>query len=192
VALRRDSVGPAHPQARDPHHEHHSDGRGRAAIWLIGSADFTGIGRSVSDGTSQTLNVAFSKLPSPGQSNCLPVQRNDPQVKAVTYSYASGNGIVDQNANELWTVLVCKPWLDGEFGTTTFATAPGGRPTPVNTYGRQLLWSQAVAINEKPTASLIQAKQATYSGIVNSIQQNNPISRQGAMTGAMRLTAPQM
>ena len=105
-----------------------------AAIWLIGRpADFTGIGRSVSDGISQTLNVAFSKLPSPGQSNCLPVQRNDPQVKAVTYSYASGNGIVDQNANELWTVLVCKPWLDGEFGTTTFATSPGGQQTLVNT-----------------------------------------------------------
>ena len=146
-----------------------------AAIWLIGRpADFTGIGRSVSDGISQTLNVAFSKLPSPGQSNCLPVQRNDPQVKAVTYSYASGNGIVDQNANELWTVLVCKPWLDGEFGTTTFATSPGGQQTLVNSYARQLLWAQAVAINEKPTASLIQAKQATYSGIANSIQQNDP------------------
>jgi hypothetical protein len=146
-----------------------------AAIWLIGRpADFTGIGRSVSDGISQTLNVAFSKLPSPGQSNCLPVQRNDPQVKPVTYSYASGNGIVDQNANELWTVLVCKPWLDGEFGTTTFATSPGGQQTLVNTYARQLLWAQAVAINEKPTAALIQAKQATYSGIANSLQQNDP------------------
>ena len=146
-----------------------------AAIWLIGRpADFTGLGRSVSDGISQTLNVAFSKLPSPGQSNCLPVQRSDPQVKAVTYNYASGNGIVDQNANELWTVLVCKPWLDGEFGTTAFATSPGGQQTPVNIYARQLLWAQAVAINEKPTAALIQAKQATYSGIVNSIQQNDP------------------
>ena len=119
-----------------------------AAIWLIGRpADFTGLGRSVSDGISQTLNVAFSKLPSPGQSSCLPVQRNDPQVQPVTYNYSSGNGTVDQNANALWTVLVCKPWLDGEFGTTNFATSAGGQQTPVNTYARQLLWAQAIAIN---------------------------------------------
>ncbi len=146
-----------------------------AAIWLIGRpADFTGIGKSVSDGISQSLNVAFSRLPSPGQSNCLPVQRDDPQVRPVTYNYASGNGVVDQNANELWTVLVCKPWLDGEFGTTNFATAQGGAQTPVNTYARQLLWAQAIAVNEKPTPALIQAKQASYAGIASDIQQNNP------------------
>ena len=146
-----------------------------AAIWLIGRpADFTGVGKSVSDGISQTLNVAFSRLPSPGQSNCLPVQRNDPQVRPVTYNYASGNGVVDQNANELWTVLVCKPWLDGEFGTTNFATSQGGAQTPVNTYARQLLWAQAVAMNEKPTPALIQSKQASYAGIASNIQQNNP------------------
>ena len=146
-----------------------------AAIWLIGRpADFTGVGAAVSDGISQTLNVAFSKLPSPGQSGCLPVQRNDPQVQPVTYNYASGNGTVDQNADDLWTVLVCKPWLDGEFGTTDFATSPGGQQTAVNAYGRQLLWAQAIAINEKPTAALIAAKQQTYQGIANSIQQNDP------------------
>jgi TrbL/VirB6 plasmid conjugal transfer protein len=146
-----------------------------AAIWLIGRpADFTGVGRSVSDGISQTLNVAFSRLPSPGQSNCLPVQRKDPQVHSVTYNYASGNGVVDKDANELWTVLVCKPWLDGEFGTTSFATSAADQQTPVNIYGRQLLWAQAIAINEKPTTALIQAKQSTYSGIATSIQNNDP------------------
>ncbi|HEY7147766.1 MAG TPA: type IV secretion system protein [Streptosporangiaceae bacterium] len=146
-----------------------------AAIWLIGRpADFTGVGRTVSDGIGQTLNVAFSRLPSPGQSNCLPVQGHDPQVRPVTYNYASGNGVVDKDANELWTVLVCKPWLDGEFGTTNFAATATASKTPVDTYGRQLLWAQAIAINEKPTAALIQAKQATYSGIANSIQTSNP------------------
>ena len=44
----------------------------------------------------------------------------------------------------------------------------------VNTYGRQLLWAQAIAADETPTPALIQAKQDTYSGIANSIQQNNP------------------
>ncbi|HEV2240775.1 MAG TPA: type IV secretion system protein, partial [Streptosporangiaceae bacterium] len=143
-----------------------------AAIWLIGRpADFTGAGSAVSNGISQTLNVAFAKLPAPSQSNCLPVSRTDPQVQPGTFD-SSGNAVVDQNANELWTVLVCKPWLAGEFGTTAFG--PTGASTPVNTYGRQLLWAQAIATNEQPTTALVKAKQATYQGIANSIAQRDP------------------
>ena len=79
------------------------------------------MGTSVSNGISQTLNVAFAKLPAPSQSNCLPVTSSDPQLQPANFSFTSGNGVVDQNANELWTVLVCKPWLAGELGTTAFA-----------------------------------------------------------------------
>jgi len=145
-----------------------------AAIFLIGKpADVTGVGRGVSDGVSQALNVAFAKLPSPGPTSCLPLQKGDPQVQPSTYSYTSGSTVVDQNADELWTVLVCKPWLVGEFGTSVYSTK-GSKPTAVNTYGRALLWSQAIAVNEKATPALIQAKQAAYAGIATSIQTNDP------------------
>ncbi len=146
-----------------------------AAIWLIGRpADFTGLGKTVSNGITQTLNVAFAGLPAPAASNCVPVQGRDPQVSTASYNFTGGTGIVDQNANELWAVLVCKPWLDGEFGTTTYTTGKGAQPTVVNQYGRQLLWAQAIATNEKPTPSLISAKQDAYAGIAQSIKQNNP------------------
>jgi TrbL/VirB6 plasmid conjugal transfer protein len=145
-----------------------------AAIALIGRpADFTGIGTSVADGTTGVLNAAFSKLPAPTGSNCLPVQAGDAQSVTGNYAFTSGNGLVDENANELWSVLVCKPWLWGELGTTDYTTG-NGQPTVVNIYGRQLLWAQAIAANETPTTTLIQAKQATYAGIANSIQQNDP------------------
>jgi hypothetical protein len=145
-----------------------------AAIFLIGKpADLTGLGRGVSDGITTALNAAFAKLPSPGPSGCLPVAKGDPQAQTANFAYTSGNSVVDQNADELWTVLVCKPWLDGELGTSKFS-APGGQPTIVNRYGRQLLWAQAIAINEKPTTSLIQAKQATYQGIASSLQRASP------------------
>jgi TrbL/VirB6 plasmid conjugal transfer protein len=146
-----------------------------AAIWLIGRpADFTGIGQAVSNGVTQVLNVAFSKLPNPGQGNCVPVHGGDPQSPGgANFGFTQGNGLVDQNANELWSVLVCKPWLDGEFGTTQFSTGRTG-PTPVNTYGRQLLWAQAIAANETPTAALIKAKQTVYSGIAASIKAHDP------------------
>ena len=74
------------------------------------------------------LNTAFSKLPAPAASNCLPVQAGDPQSVTGDFAFTSGNGLVDENANELWSVLVCKPWLIGELGTSTYTTA--GQPGP--------------------------------------------------------------
>ncbi len=145
-----------------------------AAIFLIGKpADVTGLGRGVSDGVSQALNAAFAKLPSPGPSSCVPVQKGDPVAQPASYSYTSGSTVVDQNADELWTVLVCKPWLVGEFGTSQYAL-PGSKPNVVNQYARSLLWAQAIAANEKPTPSLNQAKQATFAGIANSLQSSDP------------------
>jgi hypothetical protein len=149
-----------------------------AAIWLIGRpGDFTGFGRDFSDGITQTLNVAFAKLPAPQQSNCVPISQRpaDPQAPALaSYSYTSGDSVVDKNANELWTVLVCKPWLDGEFGTAAYATPGKGEPTVVNNYGRQLLWAQAIAANEHATSDVITAKQDTYAGIASAIKQRYP------------------
>ncbi len=145
-----------------------------AAIALIGRpAAFTGVGTTVSNGVTGVLNTAFSKLPAPAGSNCLPVQAGDPQSVTGNFAFASGNGLVDENANELWSVLVCKPWLDGELGTTAY-NPPGQPPTVVNTYGRQLLWAQAFAANETPSPALAQAKQSTYAGIAAAIQQNDP------------------
>jgi len=37
-----------------------------------------------------------------------------------------------------------------------------------------LLWSQAIAANEKPTADVIKAKQAAYAGLAASLKQNDP------------------
>jgi hypothetical protein len=146
-----------------------------AAIALIGQpADFTGVGTTVSNGVTGVLNTAFAKLPAPANSNCLPVAQGDPQSVTANYAFTTGNGLVDENANELWSVLVCKPWLWGELGTTQYNPPGNGPQTVVNTYGRQLLWSQAYAANETPTPALAQAKQSTYSGIASQLQQNDP------------------
>ena len=146
-----------------------------AAIALIGRpATFTGVGTTVSNGVTGVLNTAFSKLPVPASSNCLPVQQGDPQSVSGNFAFTSGNALVDENANELWSVLVCKPWLYGELGSTAYATSAGGQQTVVNKYGRQLLWSQAIAANETPSTALVQAKQSTYSGIASSMQQQDP------------------
>ena len=142
-----------------------------AAIWLIGRpADFTGLGQKVSDGISQVLDAAFSRLPVSGGTSCVPVGKGDPQSTGEDYAYTGGNEVVSQNADELWAVLVCKPWLAGEFGT--MSTATGNGANPVDQYGRALLWSQAYAVNERPTAQLATQKQDVYQGIASNLQQD--------------------
>jgi hypothetical protein len=148
-----------------------------AAIWLIGRpADFTGVGTTVSNSVTQVLNVAFAKLPNNTGGNCLPVTGHDPQSVTSNYAFTSANGLVDQNANELWSVLVCKPWLIGELGTSQYAQpgTPQAQTNVVNQYGRSLLWAQAIAANEQPTAAVITAKQDTYNGIASALQSNYP------------------
>jgi TrbL/VirB6 plasmid conjugal transfer protein len=148
-----------------------------AAIWLIGQPqDFTDVGTTVSNGVTSVLNTAFDHLPAGNNSNCLPVQTNDPQSEPANYSFTSGNGLVDENANELWSVLVCKPWLEGEFGTTQYAQlgTPAAKNNLIDEYGRSLLFAQAFATNEQPTAALTQAKQQVYSGIATDLQAQDP------------------
>jgi hypothetical protein len=155
-----------------------------AAIWLIGQPnDFTDVGTNVSNGVTSVLNTAFAKLPATNGagSNCLPVTSTDAQSVTANYSFNSGGGLVDNNANELWSVLVCKPWLDGELGTTQYAApnSAAAKTNIVNLYGRQLLWAQAVATNEQPVTpsaatALESAKQNTYNGIAQSLQSTNP------------------
>jgi hypothetical protein len=145
-----------------------------AAIWLIGRpGDFTNISTNVSNSVTGVMNVAFSKLPAPSGGNCLP-GANDPAAPNGNFSYASGNGLVDQNANELWSVLVCKPWLQGEFGTTVYATSANQQPTIVNQYGGDLLWAQAIPANEQPTTQLITDKQNVYTGVAQKIKSQYP------------------
>jgi hypothetical protein len=113
-----------------------------AAIWLIGRpADFTGVGQGVSNGITQTLDAAFSKLPSPGQGGCVPVQRSDPQAQA-SFAFAAGNNIVDQNAGRCWsaspgwTASSARPALPRRrAGTRPWSTpmrgnCSGRRPSP--------------------------------------------------------------
>ena len=55
------------------------------------------------------------------------MQAGDPQSVTGNFAVTSGDGLVDENANELWLILVCKPWLYGELGTTRYATSLNGR-----------------------------------------------------------------
>ena len=90
----------------------------------------------MSDGVTGVLNTAFARLPAPANSNCLPVIAGDPQSVTSNYAFTSGNSLIDENANELWSVLVCKPWLYGELGTTAYDPPGHGPQTTIGTERR--------------------------------------------------------
>ncbi|MFC6082296.1 type IV secretion system protein, partial [Sphaerisporangium aureirubrum] len=88
------------------------------AVWFFSRpGDFTGLGKAVTDKTGEIVNSAFSGLPGAGGASCLPV-KGQASPKAGPGGYGqSGTPGVTQNADALWSTLVCKPWLMGEFGT---------------------------------------------------------------------------
>ena len=144
-----------------------------AAIALIGKpADFTGIGTTVSNGVTSVLNTAFSKLPPRPEATACRCRRATRRASPATSPSPRVTGWSTR------TPTSCgRSWCAsrGSGGSSAPPRTPPPAPaTMVNTYGRQLLWSQAIAANETPSAALIQAKQDTYTGIATSIQQNDP------------------
>jgi len=107
--------------------------------------------------------------------------RNRPTAVAITGEPGGGKTtiallLILQLALRGVTIAVIDPKGDAEslVGVLTARAVGRGKPTVVNTYGRQLLWSQAIAADEKPTADVIHAKQAAYAGLVAPLKQNDP------------------
>ncbi|MFJ2028896.1 type IV secretion system protein [Streptosporangium sp. NPDC087985] len=142
------------------------------AVWFFSRpGDFTGLGKIVTDKTGEVVNSAFSGLPGAGGVSCLPAKGDaNPQVKPGGYGQSGVPG-VDQNADALWSTLVCKPWLMGEFGTAD-ATAP-----VVQKYASKLLDIQAVDASEIQSSQVLNtdAHQARYEEEVAKPLENTPV-----------------
>lgn len=129
------------------------------ATWFLSRPqDFTGLGKIVTDKTGEVVNSAFSGLPGAGGASCLPPPGDtSPEVRAGGFGQ-NGTPGVDQNADALWSTLVCKPWLMGQFGT-----ADPNQPI-VRDFGRVMLETQSIpaatAADPSPDRAAHQAKYA--------------------------------
>lgn len=140
------------------------------ATWFFSRPqDFTGLGKLVTDKTGEVVNSAFSSLPGAGGASCLPPPgETSPQVKAGGYAQV-GTPTVAQNSDALWSTLVCKPWLMGEFGT-----ADANQPV-VRDFGRTMLELQSIPAAEvaKGGAPDPAAAQAKYAALAEKLK-NDP------------------
>ncbi|MEU7988599.1 type IV secretion system protein [Streptosporangium canum] len=142
------------------------------AVWFFSRpGDFTGMGKLVTDKTSEVVNSAFSGLPGAGGTSCIPAKGDtNPEIKSGGYGQTGVPG-VEQNAEALWSTLVCKPWLMGEFGTADPA-APA-----VKAYASNLLSIQALDEAEQRATRTpnTNAHQAQYEAEIADKLENTPI-----------------
>ncbi|WP_131743000.1 type IV secretion system protein, partial [Actinomadura roseirufa] len=136
-----------------------------ALIWLVARpADFTTLGTKVSEATSAAFNAALPQSDTKG-GVCVPPPegKQDPA--------ASPNlDATTRNANGLWVALVCKPWLQGEFGTTD----PNEKVVRDN--ADKLLWAQAVDMPETYGGQKVDLgkKADAYKDVTKNIKQEHP------------------
>ncbi|GAA4926279.1 putative membrane protein YgcG [Nonomuraea thailandensis] len=139
------------------------------AVWFFSRpGDFTGLGKVVTDKTGEVVNSAFSGLPGAGGASCLPPPGNaNPQVTTGGYAQ-SGTPGVDQNADALWSTLVCKPWLVGLFGTSD------PQQPIVRDWGRKVLEMQSVPPPQAgQPAPDVGARQSEYASLADKLR-NDP------------------
>ncbi|KAB2354970.1 type IV secretion system protein, partial [Actinomadura montaniterrae] len=136
-----------------------------ALIWLIARpADFTTLGTKVSSATSAAFNAALPQSDTKG-GRCIPPPDGKPDPMA-----SANLDATTRNANGLWVALVCKPWLQGEFGTTD----PNAKIVKEN--ADKLLSSQAVDLpesygTEKPDLG---QKADDYKSVAKTIKDDYP------------------
>ena len=148
-----------------------------AAVWLIGRpGDFTGVGTTVSNSVTQVLNVAFAKLPHNAAATACrspPTTRRPRRPTTRSPRPTAWWTRTPTSCGRSWSASRGWPASSAPRSTRSRARPPP-RTNVVNLYGRQLLWSQAIAVNEQPTQAVIAAKQAAYNGIAQSLQTNYP------------------
>ena len=123
-----------------------------AAIWLIGRPGR--LHRPRQDRVRRHHPDAEHRVRQasrPGQASCVPVQKGDPQTPAgANFAYTSGNGRGGPERQRAVDGAGLQAVAGRRVRHHDLLTAKGGQPTVVNSYGRQLLWAQAIAANEKP------------------------------------------
>lgn len=152
---------------------------------------FTTAGSSVTDATQKVVDAALSPVDTPTMTGgkSRPVsqavingQGGKLSYQAQTVCIPSGEGgnpqysgswtPVQKNANSMWSVLICKPWLQGEFGTAN----PNQRIVQGN--ADKLIHAQAFNLNEvrKPggvTDAASQTKGKQYLQVLDRVHKEH-------------------
>lgn len=158
---------------------------------------FTTAGSAVTEATTQVVNVAIpagsagkSQWGGPYDSSACLVSGDHSNPQYTGEWGVSGKGgkpnaavtTASVNANNMWSVLVCKPWLQGEFGTAD----PRQRVVSDLSYG--LLKSQAYSRDEVANNTYAdKQKENQYAGVAETLKNAQTAKSAGYPPGSYNL-----
>ncbi len=152
-----------------------------AATWFLNRpGDIMKASNSVTNGATNAIMAGVNQLSPTTSTGCLPEKSTNPRASS-GFRFGTGS---DQVANALWSTLVCKPWVAGEFGVAA-ASGKGIAAELVQKHGRDLLTVQAISRKEVKRINSSADKSATsqriseqkvqrWKAIRNDIKNNYP------------------
>ncbi|WP_131097074.1 type IV secretion system protein [Streptomonospora litoralis] len=143
-------------------------------IWiLVNPGQILGYAGTIVNSGGQLVNSAVSRVAVPSGGTVCPATA--PEMQKAEWESQS-DFAVRKNAQMLWSGLVCRPWIAGEFGSGLAAD------TAAEQYAMPLLQAQAISRAEQQAiengeveaTELVSEKQESYEEIANSIESTYP------------------
>ncbi|WP_461003438.1 type IV secretion system protein [Streptomonospora sediminis] len=143
-------------------------------IWvLVNPMQILGYAGTIVNSGSQLVNSSISRVAPAGAAATCP--RGAEEIQKADWE-SQNDFAIRQNSQMLWSGLVCKPWVSGEFGSVA------GSRTAEREHGLALLEAQGFSRVEQQqimdgdadAAELSQEKQDQYEQIASEIESNYP------------------
>ncbi|MDS1272300.1 conjugal transfer protein TrbL [Lipingzhangella sp. LS1_29] len=143
-------------------------------IWiLLNPAQVMNMASTTVNSGSQLVNSAMAQVSVPGAATTCPA--GAPETERADWESES-EFHVRQNSQQLWSGLVCQPWVAGEFGSGPVANTAAER------HGVDLMEAQAISRIEQQqisegeidAAQLTEEKQESYQEIAADIENTYP------------------
>ncbi|GAA3741581.1 type IV secretion system protein [Salinactinospora qingdaonensis] len=143
-------------------------------IWiLVNPGQILNYAGSAVNTGGQLVNTTVSQISVSGVSNSCPA--GSPEIQKADWE-SENDFMVRKNSQMLWTGLVCRPWVAGQFGSGVISSSAEEK------YGLDLLRAQGISRAEQQQISqgeidpveLAESKQERYEEISQDIQRTYP------------------
>ncbi|GLU46815.1 type IV secretion system protein [Nocardiopsis ansamitocini] len=143
-------------------------------IWiLVNPAQIMGYASTLVNSGGQLVNSAVSRVSISGSASSCPT--GAPEIEKAAWE-SENDFAVRSNSQMLWSGLVCRPWIAGEFGTgpTADIAAEQHGVALLQAQGISKIEQQQINRGEVDANELIEEKQGQYQEIAESVQSTYP------------------
>ncbi|MFB9799414.1 type IV secretion system protein [Streptomonospora salina] len=143
-------------------------------MWiLVNPGQILGYAGTIVNSGGQLVNSAISRVATPSGGATCPTSA--PEIEKANWESES-DFAVRKNAQMLWSGLVCRPWVSGEFGSGVAANSASERYAMplLEAQGISRAEQQQIANGETDPTELVEQKQEDYQEIASGIERTYP------------------